>query len=389
MLFLSIICVLLSLKTLALALPLGQVGTPASSLNQSSPEAFAKRSYFYIGGRYINATQPQAGKYYTSGTYMVDQLYVERLEPQNIQQKYPLLFWHGAAQTGTNWLNTPDGREGWASYFLRQGYVVYIIDQPQRGRSPWLPDNSSFAIPPTQYIETYFTTIQDFNLWPQAHLHTQWPGTGLPGSDPAFDALYASQVQLQLNVTESEANNRNAGAALLDRIGPAILITHSQAGAYGFGIGDERPNLVKGLISIEPSGPPIAAPNTTAGATPQVWGVTTLPVAYEPTVSDPATGLKTEVQSPVAEGVVGCTVQLEPAKRMVNLAQFPIAVMTSEAGYHAQYDYCTAAWLSQAGVDAEWLNLPALGVHGNSHFVFMEKNSLEIAGLVQNWIQKK
>ena len=32
---------------------------------------------------------------------MVDQLYVEHLVPQNVQQKYPLVFWHGAAQTGT------------------------------------------------------------------------------------------------------------------------------------------------------------------------------------------------------------------------------------------------------------------------------------------------
>ena len=266
---------------------------------------------------------------------------------------------------------------------------MYIIDQPQRGRSPYLPDNSSFAIPPTRYIEEYFTTIHLFNLWPQAKLHTQWPGSGIPGEDPAFDALYASQVQLQLNVDESELNNRNAGAALMDRIGPAVIVSHSQAGAYGFGIGEMRPELVKGIVALEPSGPPIQVPNTTTGATPQVWGVTTLPVEYDPPVVNLAADLQTMVEPPIAENVVNCTLQQEPAKRLVNLSKIPMIVITSEAGYHAQFDYCTAAWLSQAGVDAEWLNLPAVGVHGNSHFVFMEKNNLEIAGLAQDWLKKK
>ena len=267
--------------------------------------------------------------------------------------------------------------------------MVYIIDQPQRGRSPWLPDNSPLTIPPTKYIEEYFTAVQLFNLWPQAKLHTQWPGSGVAGEDPAFDTLYASQVQSQLNVTESEANNRNAGAALLDRIGPAIIISHSQAGPYGFGIGEMRPSLVKGIIAIEPAGPPISVPNSTVGAVPQPWGVTTLPVAYDPPVRDPNTDLQTMVELPIAENVVGCTLQKEPAKRLVHLSQVPVVVITSEAGYHAQYDYCTTAWLSQAGVDAEWLNLPAVGVHGNSHFVFMENNNLEIAGLAQDWLRRK
>ena len=32
---------------------------------------------------------------------MVDQLYVEQIVPQSVKQKYPLIFWHGVAQTGT------------------------------------------------------------------------------------------------------------------------------------------------------------------------------------------------------------------------------------------------------------------------------------------------
>ena len=75
-----------------------------------------------------------------------------------------------------NWLNTPDNREGWASWFLRRGYTVYIVDQPQRGRSAYLPNDGFLAAYSTEYISKLFTGIQLSNLWPQAALHTQWPG---------------------------------------------------------------------------------------------------------------------------------------------------------------------------------------------------------------------
>jgi hypothetical protein len=41
-----------------------------------------------------------------------------------------------------------------------------------------------------------------------------------------FDAFYATQVHVSLE--ETEKANQAAGAALLDKIGPAILITHGR-----------------------------------------------------------------------------------------------------------------------------------------------------------------
>lgn len=152
-----------------------------------------------------------------------------------------------------NFLNTPDNRQGWASYFLFSGYVVYIVDQPQRGRSPFVQGDGSLKYSTVEYAQMYFTAPERYKLWPQAILHTQWPGTGVLG-DPIFDAFYASQAQAQANATMTEINNRAAGTALLDRIGPSVLVMHSQAGPFGWGIGELRPYLVKGIIAIEPSG---------------------------------------------------------------------------------------------------------------------------------------
>jgi hypothetical protein len=44
--------------------------------------------------------------------------------------------------------------------------------------------------------------------------------------------------------------------------------------------------------------------------------------------------------------------------------KIPVLVMTSEASYHAVYDYCTVAYMRQAGVGVKWLNLPEAGIHG-------------------------
>ena len=237
-----------------------------------------------------------------------------------------------------------------------------------------------------QDVQKYFTTIKNFKLWPQATLHTQWPGTGLVG-DPTFDALYKSQVQYQANSTMSEANNRAGGVALLDRIGPAIIVTHSQAGSYGWGIGDARPALVKGIVAVEPQGPPFVDQIIGTGFT-RPYGITTLPVAYDPPVTDPATDLPQEIMPPTGKNLSSCILQQNPPKRLVNLSKVPVLLITSEASYHAVYDNCTVNYLKQAGVEVQWLNLPNFGFHGNGHFVFMEKNNLEIAALVEQWVPK-
>ena len=110
----------------------------------TATSALYTRDYFYVGGRYI---QVPSGN--TTSQYMVGQIYVEKLTPALVTKPYPIIFIAGAGQTGTNFLHTPDGREGWAHYFLSRGYVVYLTDQPERGRSPWLPGNGACQPTPT------------------------------------------------------------------------------------------------------------------------------------------------------------------------------------------------------------------------------------------------
>ena len=104
---------------------------PVPAVDQS---AVAQRGYFYVGGKYVG----EPGKEIMQG-----QVYVEVLAPKDVRRPYPLVLIHGAAQTATNWMGTPDGRKGWAEYFVEQGYIVYMIDQPMRGRSALHPSDGA------------------------------------------------------------------------------------------------------------------------------------------------------------------------------------------------------------------------------------------------------
>lgn len=147
----------------------------------------------------------------------------------------PIIFIAGAAQTGTNFLATPDGRPGWAAYFLSKGHAVYLSDQPSRGRSAYQPGGEGRygTIGSPQAVADIFTDpARNGGQWPQAERHTQWPGTGRMG-DPIFDAFYKSQVPFQKDRFVGEEQNARAYAALVDLVGECYIISHSQAGAYG------------------------------------------------------------------------------------------------------------------------------------------------------------
>jgi pimeloyl-ACP methyl ester carboxylesterase len=196
---------------------------PVPAFDQS---AVGQRGYFYVAGQYIG----EDGK-----NIMRGQVYVEVVAPKDVRHPYPLVLIHGNAQTPTNWMGTPDGRKGWADFFVEQGYVVYMMEQPMRGRSAWHPSDGATRMFRVDEEERLFTDNARSANWPQAKKQTQWPGEG-PGKgrkgDPVFDAFYATQVEALASLEETEKANQAAGAALLDKIGPAILITHSQAGYF-------------------------------------------------------------------------------------------------------------------------------------------------------------
>jgi pimeloyl-ACP methyl ester carboxylesterase len=269
------------------------------------------------------------------------------------------------------------------------------VDQPARARSGYFTEvYGPTRRPVTDYMSRRFTAPEIYNDYPQAKRHIQWPGKGVAG-DPVFDQFFASQVEDIRDVAVIERLNREAGAALLDKIGPAILLTHSQSGPFGWGLANDRPQLVKGILAVEPNGPPfheIAFTGAPAwfkdGAFARPWGITRGAMVYAPAVSDPKDLGMTQQAAAAGPDLHRCWLQGGTPRRLANLQGIPILIIVSEASYHAPYDHCTSAYLDQAGVKHEFVRLETVGVHGNGHMMLLEKNSDQIAALLANWARR-
>jgi hypothetical protein len=74
---------------------------PPTSRPVVAPLTLAEHGYFFVGGQYVES----GGK-----RLMAGQMYVEYLTPHNLAHPYPIVMIHGTAQTGTNFMGTPDGR---------------------------------------------------------------------------------------------------------------------------------------------------------------------------------------------------------------------------------------------------------------------------------------
>ena len=352
-----------------------------------APLSIARQGYFFVGGKYSTVKDQQV---------MSGQFYVEFQIPSKQTHDWPIVMIHGGGQSGTNFTGTPDGREGWAQYFLRQGYAVYVVDQPGRGRAAYLADLYGGVTPPSlDNVQRRFVAPERYRLWPQARLHTQWPGTGAPG-DAVFDQFYASQLPSIQDFALQQVLNRDAIVALLDRIGPAIVLTHSQSGAFGWPVADRRPDLVKAIVAVEPNGPPffdvtnVPAPEWFRDSATQTrpWGVTAVPLSYAPPANNTSDLAILRQEKPDAPDLTKCWLQKSQARQLPNLQKIPILIMTAEASYHAPYDHCTVKYLEQAGVHSTWIKLADIGIHGNGHMMMLEKNNLDIAAVISTWLSK-
>jgi pimeloyl-ACP methyl ester carboxylesterase len=348
-----------------------------------STEHIGRQAFFHVGGQYVEQEREH---------YMQGSMYVEVWEPRRIRHPYPLVFMHGAGQTGMYWQQTPDGRPGWAYYLMEQGYVVYMVDFPARGRSIHVPGiDGELTIRSAERIccdeVAAYTNGKEYGKWPRADRVSQWPGSGVIG-DPVFDAFYKTQVEFVGGASEVI---RDAMIALLDRIGsPVVLIAHSQGGGIVWPVADARPQLVKGIIGLEPDGPPMQNVNriTATGRERRNWGPSSLPLTYDPPVASPDEFQLVQEAMPDEPDVVTCYLQQDPPRQLVRLRDIPSLITVGDASYHYIYDHCTAKWLEQAGVDTDYIPLGEAGMLGNAHEMMIERNSDEVIAFIDEWIRE-
>ena len=314
-------------------------------MNEASPEStaplvIAEQGHFFTGLQ--TSTGPAGTSVY--GTHVQYQI------PQSVRENLVLV--HGGGGQALDMLTTPDGRPGWATLFLRDGFAVYTVDRPGLGRSPYHPDVYGPPGPPAVYdgFVAGFAGPAPAGFPP----HTQWPGSG-DRDDPSLATFLAWQESSPGDIVRAHEDMRVGAVGLLDRIGPSVLLTHSFGGGFGWLALSERRSLVKAVVAVEPAGPPFV----------------TLP------------GLGT-----FSHGLTPVALSFGPAAADGKLGGMPIALVTAESSPIGQAGQATAEFLRSCGAEVDEIRLGELGIHGNGHAMMLEKNNAEIASLITDWIIK-
>ena len=313
------------------------------------PIALRGMGSFHVGGRLVdisgqpvrNVTLPdgKTQKVDPNGTFLVEQMYVQYYLSQKQRGKYPMLMWHGGGLTGVTYETTPDGREGWLNMFLRKGWDVYVSDAVERGRS-------GFAEPEIFKGEPVFSTLgfawEAYRIGAVGSFQNarekriQFPDTQFPVE--GYDNLVRQLVPRWLTTDDAILASY---IAEIDRIGPCVLVVHSQSGTIGYRAALARPDKVKALIDVEGT---LRGDATTAAALKHIPIV----VIYGDNVQ---------------------TSEFFATQYATNLKMVEIA--------------------KSVGGSVEIIDLPKLGIKGNSHFLMMERNNAQIADIIEKWLTTK
>src|SRR5919204_69134 len=338
----------MSRLTIALATTILMTALPAQA---DEPISLRGMGSFHVGGGLVKISgKPVKEVTFTpggvpakvdpNGTYQVEQMYVQYFLPANEKGAYPLLMWHGGGLTGVTYESTPDGREGWLNMFVRKGWDTYVSDAVERGRS-------GFASPDVWSDAPIFLNYQDpyerFRIGAGEGSWNADPAKRklLPGNQFPVEAYDNFVKQVVPRWTTTDAAIIAAYTELVDKVCPCAILFHSQAGQFGFKVAQARPEKVKALIAVEPAG------------------------AGDPQRAERLRGIPTLF-------IYGDNIDKD--------ARWPQIRKNGVA---------FGETIAKAGGSVEVVDLPQVAIRGNSHMLMMDKNNLEVAAVIQRWLEKQ
>jgi pimeloyl-ACP methyl ester carboxylesterase len=280
-------------------------------------------------------------------------MFVQYMLPASRRHPYPLVMIHGGGGQGTDWLETPDGRDGWVDYFVADGWDVYVVDRPGHGRSQSNPScrDGKVGVANSAIISRLSTSDS-----------TVWPG-GEP--TPTNDAVIGWTASSSTAPYCGDVLAAQKISALLDEIGPAVLLAHSAGGGSTFRVPDLNAKNVVGIVAFE-----------AAGSNPVAAGFNNSPPLITTWKTEPALP---QGFTPVDRG--GCPMQGDAPSKLVSFARVPVILVGSEKGLSSSPDAlkCQASVWQQAGVDASYVYLPDRGLKGGGHFAMAQLDTAKYA----------
>jgi pimeloyl-ACP methyl ester carboxylesterase len=327
---------------------IGVLMSNAASSSLGGPLVLADEGSFFVRGTNERSEfADMRGAAPLAGTIRTGQMYVQFKIPAK-SNSVPVILVHGANHSGVTYETTPDGREGWANYFVRSGFPVYVVDQAGRGRSGFNPTDinrakakSDTSSMPTIPIATREAAWASYRLGPQ--YPEFWPDSRFPQA--ALDHYFSQAAPMGDGTLPGVFGEHTVAGlvALLEKIGPAVVLVHSQSGAYGLAAARAKPDLVRALVSVEGDCAPMSDDDTT-----KIFNRVPLLSVW----ADHSVGNKARNDDERRNGCSG-----------------------------------SVATIAAKGGPPKFMLLPDLGIKGNSHMMMVETNNLQIADLIMEWIK--
>jgi hypothetical protein len=334
----------------------------AQQANKAKPLVIQEQGSFTVGGSVATAPgtfDPLKPLVPAGQTFHGDHLYAFYQVPVN-PRKLPIVMWHGAGQFSKTWETTPDGREGFQTLFLRRRFAAYLIDQPRRGNAG--RSTVETTLKPTPDEQFWFGQFR-VGIWPN-----YFDGVQFDRKPETLNQYFRAMTP---NTGPFDAKLISDGvAALFAKIGPGILMTHSQSGGPGWLTAIKSQNI-KAIVAFEP-GSGFVFPDS-------------------------------ELPKPVSTSFDTLEGVPVPMSDFMALTKLPIIVFYGDNIPSKPTDVPTQdAWRGRLEMARIWagtvnkhggqvsvVHLPEIGVRGNTHFPFSDLNNVEIADQVSKFLADK
>ncbi len=318
----------------------------------STPLVLKSQGSFYVGGESERQTREELGGICPEGHVTVGQMYVRYMVPQTTKGNASFVLIHGMHLSGKCWETTPDGRMGWDEYLVRKGCQVYVVDQVGIGRSGFNQKTHNAAkfgkVSATE--QSVFSRKTDENSWTNFRFGTN---DGKPVAEAKFPIGYLAEFAKQnvphiTSLPKPDANY-SCLSELAQKVGNAILVSHSQSGAFPIETALRNPEGIRAIVMLEPGG----------------------------------------------------TGDYYTAEQIAKLKSIPILVvfgdnLKNDTGMRGHvWQNCYDGWsrfvkrVNGAGGNATMAHLPDMGIRGNSHMLMEDTNSHQIADIVIDWCRDK
>jgi len=288
-----------------------------------------------------------------------DHAYVFYQVPKNTR-KLPLVFWHGYGQSAKTWETTPDGREGFQNIFLRRRFPVYLVDQPRRGKASRGTKPATITADPDEQLW--------FGIFRMGIGSEFYPGVQFSKDPEALNQFYRHMVP-DIGPFDLEVNT-NAVSALFNKIGPGILVTHSHSGGQGWVAAIKNTNI-KAIVSYEPGSGFVFPQGEVPDSIPYVGGVLRA-------AGVPMNDFTQLTRIPIII-YYGDYIPDQPTQNP-GQEQWRAAVVMAKRWRDA---------VNRHGGDVTLIQLPEIGLKGNTHFPMSDLNNVEVANHLSTFLKSK